>query len=609
MRLTVLLILFFGIALSRVFATDVPDVPLADLDAKKMDNHVVRTHGLVVDATSDEADHRFDILLLKDGPLTLPVVTPRTNGNHENLIDARISVVGKIHRLHDGQRANLGPYIGIVPDSDISVLAPASDPFAAPPLKRVYFTAPLEVLRMDRRQLVGNVLAVWGENKLLLKPTEMHGWAIRVELSNPKERPACGDMVRVSGYPESDSFRINLVHARCRKEPAPTPKAANQPSPRKFFSTQQLVKGFRGDYLNTDFYGKLVQLEGIVRALPNVDGDRQFIVEFNGRLAPVDVSSCPDVLNGIATGCRVRITGVCYIESPQLHPYQAASRVKGCMIIVREAKDLLIVAQPPWWTPFRIWLVIGLLVLAVLAILVWNAALRILVNRRGRALFREQIEIARARLKTEERTRLAVELHDAISQNLAGTSMQIDAARKLLEDDRERSVRHLDIASVTLCSCREELRNCIWELKNDALEEPDMNRAIAKTLERHIGEAQLAVRFNVSRALFSDKTTHAILSIIRELAVNAVRHGRATEIKVAGGTDGDRLLFSVRDNGCGFDVVHAASAAQGHFGLQGIRERLKRLEGTLTLESAPGKGSKATVVLHIHTGQKKEHTK
>ena len=599
MRPTALLFLFSGIALTRVIAADIPDIALADLDTKRMHKQIVRTHGLVVDASPDEADPRFDILLLKDGPLTLPVVTPHAAESHADLIDSRISVVGKVNGWHDGQRANLGPYIGIVPNADISVIAPASDPFAAPPLRRVYHTTAQEALQWDRRQLVGRVLAVWGENKFLLRLTEMHGWPIRVELSNQNERPACGDMVRVSGYPESDSFRINLVHAHCRQEPVVTRIGAPPPSA-KPIPAKRLANAFRGDYLNVDFYGKLVQIEGIVRTLPQIEGERQFVVEFDGRLAPVDVSSCPDVLADIDIGCRIRAVGVCYIESPQLRPYQAASRAKGCLIIVRKADDLEVVARPPWWTPFRIWLVIGLLGLLVLAILIWNAALRVLVNRRGRELFREQIAIAQARLKTEERTRLAVELHDAISQNLAGASMQIDAARKFLDANRSRAIQQLDFASVTLYACRNELKNCIWELKNDALEEPDMNRAIVKTLERHVGEARLTVRFNVPRALFSDKTTHSVLSIIRELAVNAVRHGHATEIKVAGGTENGRLLFSVRDNGCGFDTDRPACASQGHFGLQGIRERLKRLGGTLTLKSSPNKGTKATVAMHIH---------
>ena len=110
--------------------------------------------------------------------------------------------------------------------------------------------------------------------------------------------------------------------------------------------------------------------------------------------------------------------------------------------------------------------------------------------------------------------------------------------------------------------------------------------------------AQLAVRFNVPRTRLSDNTVHALLRIIRELSINAVRHGRASTIRIAGSLDGDTLAFSVRDDGCGFDPTSAPGVLQGHFGLEGIRERVRALGGTLTIESAPGCGAKAIVRLY-----------
>ena len=56
--------------------------------------------------------------------------------------------------------------------------------------------------------------------------------------------------------------------------------------------------------------------------------------------------------------------------------------------------------------------------------------------------------------------------------------------------------------------------------------------------------------------------------------------------------------MSVSDDGCGFDVDSCPGPSQGHFGLQGIRDRIRRFNGTLTIESAPGRGTTATVTLH-----------
>ena len=101
------------------------------------------------------------------------------------------------------------------------------------------------------------------------------------------------------------------------------------------------------------------------------------------------------------------------------------------------------------------------------------------------------------------------------------------------------------------------------------------------------------------RERLSDTTFHTILSVIREFASNGVRHGKATEIKVAGAIEGDKLLFSVRDNGCGFVPSEAPGMDDGHFGLQVVRERLRPLGGILTVDSRPGRGCKCTVSINL----------
>ena len=99
----------------------------------------------------------------------------------------------------------------------------------------------------------------------------------------------------------------------------------------------------------------------------------------------------------------------------------------------------------------------------------------------------------------------------------------------------------------------------------------------------------------IPRGKLSDKTAHALLRSIRELVVNALRHGKATDIKVAGAFEGEHLICSVSDNGCGFDPVSAPGVLQGHFGLQGIRERVNALGGEFTIVSKPGQGVKAKI--------------
>ena len=122
-----------------------------------------------------------------------------------------------------------------------------------------------------------------------------------------------------------------------------------------------------------------------------------------------------------------------------------------------------------------------------------------------------------------------------------------------------------------------------------------MNTAIRQTVMPHIGGTELKIRFNVPRKMLDENTVHAILRIVRELANNAVRHGGATLVRVTGCLDGGSLLFRVKDNGRGFDLKAAPGITEGHFGLQGIRERAKGFNGNISIDSAPGNGTTVTI--------------
>lgn len=108
-----------------------------------------------------------------------------------------------------------------------------------------------------------------------------------------------------------------------------------------------------------------------------------------------------------------------------------------------------------------------------------------------------------------------------------------------------------------------------------------------------------SIRFNVPRERLTDNTAHILLRIIRELTTNAIRHGRATDIHIAGCIDDGQLFFSVRDNGCGFDPEAAPGVAEGHFGLLGIRERIELLGGELSIKSGVGEGTKISIRLKL----------
>ena len=84
------------------------------------------------------------------------------------------------------------------------------------------------------------------------------------------------------------------------------------------------------------------------------------------------------------------------------------------------------------------------------------------------------------------------------------------------------------------------------------------------------------------------------------LVFNAVTHGKASEIRVAGAHEAEAILFSVTDNG--FEPERRPTAQDGHFGLDGVAERIRRHDGDMKIESRPRHGTRIVITLHREEG-------
>jgi signal transduction histidine kinase len=158
-------------------------------------------------------------------------------------------------------------------------------------------------------------------------------------------------------------------------------------------------------------------------------------------------------------------------------------------------------------------------------------------------------------------------------------------------------IHNLSLASTILKTSREELRNCLWDLRNHALDEQDLNTAIRQTLKPIVDNVNVSINFDIPRNKLSDNTAHAVLRIIRELVANSIRHGKAKNIIIEGKRQQNGIVFSVADDGCGFDEKVVLGPSDGHFGLAGIRERLNALSGKMSIERTIDKCTKITVTL------------
>ena len=573
---------------------------LGDLENAKGNISDVTVEGDVVEVFRDDIDADYGYLFLMDGNVILPVIC-KLNGDErlDGLIDSRIRATGYYSLVPGGRRIFSDPYLYIERRIDITTVKPIAEVFAVPELDATRSgDNPKGLALLGRRRATGRVNAVWGGNQVLL--TTANNALVRLSLRHGMRVPAIGARITAVGRVASDLFYYVLDLATYRTEPADTTPAAvpTAISIRQLYINSRRSPG--APAFESVYNGQLVCVRGHVRSMPAREaGLHRLILEEDGFEAAVDVSVLPDAARDICVGCIAEVTGVYVIDSPLWNPTRTSPRVNGFVIAPRTADDIALVRRPPWWTPQKLAVVIGILLALLLLALVWSSSLRILVERRGRQLAHRQAETNKARLKTAERTRLAAELHDSVVPNLTGAMFEVRAAQVALPEGAGDSEEHLDIVLKTLSSSQTELRNCIWDLRNHALEQMDVDEAIRITLQPHLGDTALQLRFNVPRQTIPDSDLHNILCIIRELVINAIRHGGATLVKIAGATEQGRILFSVRDNGRGFDVARKPGMEQGHFGIEGITERAKALGGTLRLESTPGKGTSASVNIAV----------
>ena len=555
----------------------------------------IHIHGVISSVVRDQTNIGWNWIILRTGTGKVRAAVTEHDHPYDDLIrhlDAEATLRGIAHEFGPWRRF-LGFHIILYGEDGIIVTKPAPDPFAAP----VHFDKQTN----HRQQISGQVIGVT-RNKIFVKDSRGNFLPVTPTAAS-NAMPALGDQVTVSGFVDLGPMGFLMTEAIVRTNKAnhmATRTTVQKVDPEAMFSTAQ-----GKDVIDSSLYGKLILLSGrIANSAEGIRTDGRIILECGKRTLSVDVAHFLDTLDrNLGTGCIVNVSGICLSDFDADVTNLTFPRFKGFVIVPRTAEDVVIVRRPPWWTPARLMCVIAILALVIVAILIWNRMLKVLSERRGRELAEEQITSARADLKVEERTRLAIELHDSISQTLTGVALQIDAATRTGKANPTAAEKFLATARTMLASCRQELRCCIWDLKSRTFDEKDMTEAVQKTLAPHVGNADVQIRFNVPRAILSESAAHDTLRIIRELAVNALRHGHATRLRVAGECSDGFVRFSVRDDGAGFDPAAVLGPADGHFGLQGIRERIKDRNGTMEIDSAPGRGTKVTISFEADEGK------
>jgi signal transduction histidine kinase len=208
---------------------------------------------------------------------------------------------------------------------------------------------------------------------------------------------------------------------------------------------------------------------------------------------------------------------------------------------------------------------------------------------RSAAAERRRLALAAAEA---ERTRWARELHDETLQGLANLRLVLSAAQR--SGKAELMSRAIADAVMQLETDISGLRALITDLRPAALDQLGTEAAIeswADRLRRTGLEVDISVDLNYEQGRSSERhqpeLETALYRIVQEALTNATKHGGATRAVVEVSEDERQIHVEVRDNGSGF----APTSRTEGFGLLGMRERVELLDGTLNVDSEPGRGT------------------
>ncbi|MBO0948519.1 sensor histidine kinase [Fibrella forsythiae] len=223
-----------------------------------------------------------------------------------------------------------------------------------------------------------------------------------------------------------------------------------------------------------------------------------------------------------------------------------------------------------------------------------------------REAYRKELMEATFNGQEVERRRLARDLHDEIGTMLSVTKLSLNQLERKLSDTAENSLQVQKTRSLldeTMSNVRRISRNLV----PTTLERFGLLAAIEELTEKATGP-------DVSVLLESPNTLERIAPaqelmfyrIAQELINNAIKHAGATQVEVQFVYLDDSVRMSVLDNGRGFDYDEAVKDRRSGLGLRNIESRLSVVDGHVTFDVAPGRGSRIHVQTRLHTAPSEE---
>ncbi|MCI3150118.1 sensor histidine kinase [Bacillus cereus] len=225
----------------------------------------------------------------------------------------------------------------------------------------------------------------------------------------------------------------------------------------------------------------------------------------------------------------------------------------------------------------------------------------VIYNRQVHARLRmeyylQELELAHQKVEqltlSNERQRMARDLHDTLAQGLAGLIMQLEAVNAHLHNGN--TIRSQEIIQKSMQQARETLsaaRKVIDDLRTKEVEDMDFYNLVIERIRRFKDATPIHVESNIEPiAPLSNLIKEHSLYIISECLTNVAKHSQAKNVKLLIEQINNHLIIVIEDNGIGFKV-NSIDKYSGKYGLLGLNERVRLVGGEITINSTLGVGT------------------
>lgn len=331
------------------------------------------------------------------------------------------------------------------------------------------------------------------------------------------------------------------------------------------------------------------------------EGGKLFPASHRNLTVQDDELQCIKGIDGIvgqAIASAQAIIGGAPSDDPELQVFRSLARCKSMICVPLRAgfetygAVLFASARPDVYLPEHLDLLLIFCNQATIAL--QNATLyQSLREERDKIIDKEE----------QARHKLARDLHDGPTQDVAAIAMRLNFARLLMDRDPGRARAELarleDLAHRTV----KEIRSMLFTLRPIILETEGLVAALNQYADNLRQNDNLPVEVDAERFrdCLDSEAQGVVFAIVEEAVNNAKKHANASRIWVQLAVQGDMFVAQVVDNGRGFDVqaVERGYSSRGSLGMLNLKERAELIGGSLTIDSAPGQGTRITLIVPV----------